>query len=292
MFSEAVANAQAADVAVVVVGTWSRDQTELWEGLNATTGEHVDVSNLNLVGAQANLIRAIVATNTPTVVVLSSGKPITETWLSNGTSALVQQFYPGEQGGNALADVLFGDENPSGKLSVSFPRDIGTAPSYYDYLHSGRPVDPGMFTENGTLVFGHQYVQNSPIPWYEFGYGRSYSSFTYSNISLSKVNASTSDTVTATVQVKNNSTRDGTEVVQLYVEDLVSSVVTPNQMLKGFKKVPIAAGATETVSIPLNVTDLGLWNIRMQYVVEPGAFGIKVGSSSLDIRANATLYVS
>ena len=291
-FAEAEAAAKSADVAVVVVGTWSRDQYYLWAGLNATTGEHVDVASLNLVGAQAPLVKAIADTGVPTVVVFSSGKPITETWISNYTSALVQQFYPSEQGGNALADILFGDYSPSGKLSVSFPRDVGTMPSYYDYLNSGRPVDPGMMTSNGTLQFGHQYVLNSPVPWYEFGYGKSYTTFQYSNVSLSARSVGPSDTVTASVTVTNTGNYDGQEVVQLYVQDLVASVAVPNRQLKGFKKVMIKKGASETVSIPVNVADLGVWNIKMQYVVEPGDFAIWVGSSSSDLRGNATLTVS
>ncbi|KAL9115369.1 MAG: hypothetical protein Q9227_000690 [Pyrenula ochraceoflavens] len=291
-FPEAVAAAQSADVAVVVVGTWSRDQFYLWQGLNATTGEHVDVSSLNLVGAQAPLVKAIADTGKPTVVVFSSGKPITETWIANYTSALVQQFYPSEQGGNALADILFGDYTPSGKLSVSFPRDVGTMPSYYDYLNSGRPVDPGMMTSNGSLVFGHQYVLNNPTPWYEFGYGKSYTTFQYSNVSLSARNVSASGTLTASVTVSNTGNYDGQEVVQMYVQDMVSSVTVPNKQLKGFQKVMIKKGSSQTVSIPVNVADLGLWDVDMKYVVEPGDFAVWMGSSSTDLRGNATFTVS
>jgi len=239
-----------------------------------------------------HLVQAIINTGKPTVVVFSSGKPITEAWISSSASALVQQFYPSEEGGNSLADVLFGDVNPSGKLSVGFPYDVGTTPIYYDYLNSGRTVDAGKVYANGTLLFGHQYVLNTPLPLYEFGYGLSYSSFHYSNVSLSKTTASASDTITATVQVTNNSTKDGTEVVQLYVKDLISSVVVPNIVLKGFSKVEIAAGATETVSIDLAVQDLGLWDINMKYVVEPGDFVVWIGSSSKDLRGNATFTVA
>jgi len=238
-----------------------------------------------------HLVQAIINTGKPTVVVFSSGKPITEAWISTNASALVQQFYPSEEGGNALADILFGDVNPSGKLSVGFPYDVGTTPIYYDYLNTGRGSSPGHIYPNGTLVFGAEYVLDSSLPLYEFGYGKSYSTFQYSDVKLSKTTASASDTITATVQVTNNSTRDGTEVVQLYVQDLIASVAVPNIVLKGFSKIPIAAGETETVSIPLNVADLGLWNINMQYVVEPGDFLIYVGSSSADLRSNATLTV-
>jgi beta-glucosidase len=182
-FPDAIAAAEAADVAVVLVGTWSRDQNELWAGLNATTGEHVDVASLNLVGAMGPLVQAIIETGKPTIVIYSSGKPVTEPWISSEAAALIQQFYPGEQGGNALADILFGDVTPSGKLSVSFPYDVGTLPIYYDYLNSGRPIDAGAILPNGTLQFGHQYVLNSPQALYEFGYGLSYANFTYSNVS-------------------------------------------------------------------------------------------------------------
>ncbi|EPS39765.1 hypothetical protein H072_6445 [Dactylellina haptotyla CBS 200.50] len=296
-FPEAISAAESADVAVVVVGTWSRDQNELWQGLNATTGEHVDVHSLNLVGAQSKLVRAIADTGKPTVVVFSSGKPITEDWIANYTSALVQQFYPSEQGGNALADVLFGDYNPSGKLSVSFPHDIGTAPAFYDYLNSARSwPDPGKEYENGTLVFGHNYVLNNPVPWYTFGFGRSYTTFKFSNVKLNKktipfAEAQTTATITAIVDVTNTGDRDGQEVVQVYIRDLVSSVVTPNQLLKGFSKVMLKAGETKNVRIQIPVSDLGLWNLAMQYEVERGDFEVAVGNSPIDIFGTATFSV-
>ncbi|ROV96625.1 hypothetical protein VPNG_09020 [Cytospora leucostoma] len=291
-FPEAVAAAQAADVAVVVVGTWSRDQGELWTGLNATTGEHIDASDLRLVGAMPGLVSAVIATGKPTVVVFSSGKPVTEPWISTNASALVQQFYPSEQGGNALADVLFGDHNPSGRLSVSFPYDVGATPIYYDYLNSARAYpNPGHVYPNGTLVYGSTYVLQTPLPLYEFGYGLSYSTFSYSPVTLSQTTASATDTVTVSVDVTNNSTVDGTEVVQVYVKDDVSSVVVPNKQLRGFAKVPIAAGQTETVSVDVDVASLGLWNIKLDYVVEPGNFTVFVGSSSGNLPVNATLTV-
>ncbi|KAL1978419.1 hypothetical protein VTN31DRAFT_1278 [Thermomyces dupontii] len=293
-FDEAIAAAKKSDVAIVVVGTWSRDQKELWAGLNATTGEHVDVNDLRLVGAQAPLVKAIADTGVPTVVVFSSGKPISEPWIANSTAALVQQFYPSEQGGHALADVLFGDYNPSGKLSVSFPHFVGDLPVYYDYLNSARNIDDsGYIAPNGTIVFGHQYVIGTPEPWYEFGYGRSYSEFKYGPVRLDKTNATVSDTVTVSVDVTNtDKKRKATEVVQVYVVDEFASVVVPNKQLKGFEKVVFNPGETKNVRISLKVQDLGLWNAQMKYVVEPGAFIVQVGSSSKDIRGNATFYVS
>lgn len=257
------------------------------------TGEHVDENDLSLVGAQAPLIKAITSTGVPTIVVLSTGKPVTETWLSNSTAGLIQQFYPSKQGGNALADVLFGDYNPSGKLSVSFPRYVGNQPNYYDYLNSGRSIgDPGHVYPNGTLLFGHQYVLWTPMPWYPFGFGRSYSEFEMRGVRLDRRHVRAGDTVTVSVDVRNMDTgRDGTEVVQVYVVDEIASVVVPNRQLKGFEKVFVPAGETRTVRVPVNVGDLGLWDSRMRYVVEPGEFTVLVGSSSEDIRGNASFYV-
>lgn len=275
----------------MVIGTWSRDQNELWQGLNATTGEHVDVANFNLVGAMPHLVKAIIDTGKPTIVVISSGKPITEPWISEAAAGLIQQFYPGEQGGNALADILYGDVNPSGKLAVGIPYDVGTTPIYYDYQNSGRFVAPGAVYPNGTMVFGHQYVLHDSRPQYEFGYGKSYSTFEYSELTLSKTTVSPTDTITATVKITNKSTRDGAEVVQLYVKDLITSVVVPNMSLKGFSKVVVKAGKTVTVKIPLAIKEIGLWDINMKYVVEPGKFVIYAASSSAELRSNATLTV-
>ncbi|KAL4925407.1 putative beta-glucosidase [Aspergillus undulatus] len=292
-FDEAISAAEASDVAIVIVGTWSRDQQELWQGLNATTGEHVDVNDLSLVGAQGPLVRAIIDTGVPTVVVYSSGKPITEPWISSDAAALVQQFYPSEEGGNALADVLFGDYSPSGRLSVSFPSYVGDLPIYYDYLNSGRNIgDSGYETENGTLVFGHQYVFGSPEPLYPFGYGLSYVDFEYGPVSLSATNVSATDTVTVSVDITNtDTTQDADEVVQVYVIDEISSVVVPNKLLKGFEKVSVPKGETVRVEVDLAVEDLGLWNGRMEYVVEKGAFTVLVGGDSKEARGNATFWV-
>jgi beta-glucosidase len=291
-FADAVAAAEEADVAVVVVGTWSRDQDELWAGLNATTGEHVDVHDLKLVGAMPRLVKAIIDTGKPTVVVYSSGKPVTEPWISEEAAALVQQFYQSEEGGYALADVLYGNVNPSGRLSVSFPHDVGALPIYYDHLRSGRSSpDPGFEYPNGTLVFGHNYVLSTPLPLYPFGYGLSYSSFEYSNVRASSTRVSASDTVTISVDVTNTSDRDGAEVVQLYVRDVLASVDIPRHVLRGFEKVSIKAGKTKTVKIPLKVQDWGVWNRKSQYVVEPGEFVVLVGTSSEEFPQRVTVTV-
>ncbi|KAK1752345.1 glycoside hydrolase superfamily [Echria macrotheca] len=293
-FAPAIEAAKQADVAVVVVGTWSRDQNELWAGLNATTGEHVDVDGLDLVGAQEALVRAIVETGKPTVVVLSSGKPVTAPWIFERASAVVQQLYPSEMGGAALANVLFGDVNPSGRLAVSFPRSVGALPVYYDHWNSGRPERPdaGRVYENETMVFGHQYVLGDPRPVFEFGYGLSYSTFEYGKVEVDRKNVTASDTVTVSVVVKNTSDRDGKEVVQLYVRDLIASVVVPNIQLRGFEKVTFKAGESKQVQIKVKMQVLGVWDVRMRYVVEPGDFLFLVGSSSADFKGNVTVTLS
>lgn len=290
-FDAAVAAAKAADVAVVVVGTWSRDQNELWSGFNSTTGEHIDISSFELVGAMPRLVKAIIDTGKPTVVVFSSGKPVTEPWISTEASALIQQFYQSEQGGYALADVLYGTVNPSGKLSVSFPHSVGTLPSYYDRLNSVPSANPGAVYENGTLRFGSTYVFESPEALYPFGYGLSYSNFSLTGLSASKSVAAANDVVTVSVTVQNRSKRDGAEVVQLYVKQMIASIDVPRYRLKGFKKVLVKAGSSKTVKVDLSVADWGLWNRKMQYVVEPGEYAVLVGNSSEDFAGNLTVTV-
>ncbi|KAI0059329.1 glycoside hydrolase family 3 protein [Artomyces pyxidatus] len=291
-FDEAVAAAKESDVAVVMVGTWSLDQTLLWTpGTNATTGEHVDLSDLALVGAQRALVQAVQAVGKPTVVVFVSGKPVAEPWIQENVDAVIQQFYPGELGGLALAEIVFGAANPSGKLPVSFPRSVGTTPVFYNYQKGSRPVDAGEVLPDGTLKFGHQYVLDSPVPLWSFGHGLSYTTFKYSNMELSPSTISTDGNFTVSVTVKNTGTVDGKEVVQVYLTDVVSSVVTPNQELVGFQKVDIPAGTSKTVSIGVQSSQLALWSLQSSWVVEPGTFTIKVGTSDQSfLSANLTVH--
>jgi beta-glucosidase len=165
-------------------------------------------------------------------------------------------------------------------------------PSYYDYLKGGRPVDAGMVYDNGTMVFGHQYVLNSPKPLYGFGYGGSYSSFEFSGLELDRKNATRTDKVQVKVKVKNTSNRKGTEVVQVYVTDKVASVVVPNMELKGFKKVVLEAGEEKEVAVMIDVEELGVWNTRRKYEVEKGEFVVKVGDSSDGIKQTASFWVA
>ncbi|KAJ3503281.1 hypothetical protein NLJ89_g8503 [Agrocybe chaxingu] len=288
----AVEAAQSSDVAIVMVGTWSLDQTLLWTpGTNATTGEHVDVHDLALVGAQLKLVQAVKATGKPTVVVFVSGKPVAEPWIQAHADAVVQQFYPGELGGLALAEIIFGAVNPSGKLPVSFPRDVGTTPVFYNYLKGSRPIDAGQVLDNGQLIFGHAYVLDSPVPLWSFGHGLSYTTFNYTDLQISPSTISTTEDFTVTVTVHNTGSVDGKEVVQVYITDVLSSVVTPNQDLVGFQKVNVPAGGSATVSIKVLSSQLAVWSLRNAWVVEPGAFTVKVGTSD-QVFAQGTLMVA
>ncbi|KIK96990.1 glycoside hydrolase family 3 protein [Paxillus rubicundulus Ve08.2h10] len=279
-FPQAIAAAKASDVAIVMVGTWSLDQTLMWSpGTNATTGERVDLSDLSLVGAQFPLVQAIQATGTPTIVVFVSGKPVTNPWIQQNVDAVIQQFYPGELGGLAIAEIIFGVVNPSGKLPVSFPRSVGTTPVFYNYLKGSRPTDPPMIYSNGTMQFGHQYVLDTPVPTWSFGRGLSYATFNYTDSVLSSPTIYTNEGFNVTVTIHNTGCMDGKEVVQVYMTDLYSSVVTPNMQLIGFIKVAIPAGQSSTVAIPIMSSQLAVWTVTNQWVVEPGEFNIFVGTS-------------
>ncbi|KXN88324.1 Periplasmic beta-glucosidase [Leucoagaricus sp. SymC.cos] len=293
-FPEAVQTAQNSDAAIIMVGTWSLDQTLLWTpNTNATTGEMRDQSDLGLVGAQLELIKAVQSTGKPTIVVYVTGKPIAEPWVKDHVDSIIHQFYPGEYGGRALAEVVFGDVNPSGKLSLSVPRDVGTTPAFHNYLKGGRPAsNPGAILDDGTLKFGNQYVLNSPQPLWSFGHGLSYTTFQYSNLEISPSSISHSaESVKVSVTVTNTGSRTGKEVVQVYATDDRSSIVTPNQELIAFSKVEIPAGQSTAVTLDVKVQNLGLWSRDNRWVVEPGTFTIKVGTSDQTFQ-NATLTIT
>lgn len=231
-------------------------------------GEGKDRANLDLSGSQQMLLEHLKATGKPLIVVLVNGKPLSIPWVAQNADAILEVFNPGALGGRAAAEILFGEVNPSGKLSISFPYHTGQLPVYYNQL-------PGW---HGEL----KYMDLPREPLYSFGYGLSYTSFSYSNLSLSKAQCSSEDTVTVSVDVTNTGNRDGYEVVQLYVRDVVSSVVTPFKSLKGFKKDFIKKGETRTVTISLDISSLALVTPDEHYVVEPGDFIIMAGPSSRD----------
>ena len=252
----AIEAAKKADVAIVVLG----ESNELVE-------ENRDVASLDLFGIQQQLIEEIQKTGTPVVCVLLNGRPLSTNWISENIPAIVEGWFPGEFGGRAVADVLFGDYNPGGRLPITVPKSVGQLPIYYNQKPSAI----------------HKYVAESEHPLYSFGYGLSYTKFEYSNLKLSTDKISIKDSFDVTIDVKNSGDRDGDEVVQLYINDIYSSVTTPEKTLKGFKRVNIKKGETKQVSFTITPEELALWNRKMENVVEPGDFEVMVGGNSTDL---------
>lgn len=274
--AEAVAAVEASDLAIVAVGTRSN---YLGRGpRNSTAGEGFDLSSLELPGRQLDLLKAVKATGKPLVVVFISGKPLALPWVKEHADALLVQWYAGEQQGNAAADILVGKVNPSGRLNVSFPRSTGNSPCYYNYYPTDREYgnDRGGSYEEPRL----HYIFEKPYALWNFGYGLSYTEFEYDNCRI----RAEGDRIVAEVEVENCGPRDGKEVVQLYVRDMISTVATPIQQLKAFEKVAIPAGGKVTVRMEVPFDELMLVNERMERVLEPGEFEIQVGSSSDRIR--------
>lgn len=274
--AEAVEAVRASDLAIVAVGTRS---TYLGRGPRySTAGEGFDLSSLDLPGSQQKLLEEVKKTGKPLIVVFISGKPLAMPWVKENADALLVQWYAGEQQGRSLADILLGKVNPSGRLNVSFPRSTGNTPCFYNHYITDRnePFDrPGSPDDPK----GH-YIFDAPNPLWSFGSGQSYTSYEYLGCSLSDSIVTDKDKVTITVEVKNTGKMDGKEVVQLYVRDRFSSVATPIRQLKGFRKELIKAGATKTLVLELPISELALYNARMQEVVEPGEFELQIGSAS------------
>lgn len=272
---QAVNIAKNCDLSIVVVGSASASLSRDYS--NVTCGEGYDLSDITLTGVQEELIKAIHATGKPVIVVLLSGKPFAMPWVKENIPTILVQWYPGEQGGNALYDVLFGQVNPSGKLNYSFPKSTGNMPCYYNYL----PTDRGFYHQPGKPNQpGRDYVFDTPEPLWAFGHGLSYSDFEYCDLQTDKEDYAIGDTIQIDVRLRNQSDIPGKEVVQVYIRDLISSVVTPIQELKAFSKVTISGKETKQVHLSIPVRNLGLYNQAMKYVVEPGEFEIQVGGSS------------
>jgi beta-glucosidase len=284
--AEAVQAALKSDVAIIFVGSTSASSGYKYP--NATSGEGYDLSDLKLTGVQEDLIKAVKETGKPVVVVLVSGKPFAMPWVAKNIPAILTQWYPGEQGGTAIAEVLFGKVNPSGKLNVSFPQSVGHLPVFYNYY----PSDKGYYHKRGSVdSLGRDYVFSSPDPVWAFGTGLSYTSFAYETINVSKELLTAGEICQVEVTVKNTGTMDGKEVVQLYVRDKVSSVVTPVLELKRFEKVFIKAGESVKVKFDLPMSELALFNADMKKVVEPGEFELEVGTASDNILLHKTIQV-
>ena len=278
-FPEAIKAAKKSDVAVVFLGSQSallsRENNSV-----PTCGESFDLSDLSLTGVQEQLVKAIYKTGTPVVLVLVTGRPFAIPWEKEHLPAIIVQWYPGEEGGNSIAGILFGKVNPSGKLAISFPRSTGQTPVYYNYL----PSDKGYYNQKGSPDNpGRDYVFSNPYPLYPFGYGLSYTRFEFSDFHLTKQQYGLNDTVCVQFEIKNTGNREGKEVAQLYVRDLVSTIETPVQQLKAFQKTGLGKGEKTKVTLSVPVSELYLYNRNYERVVEPGDFELQVGSSSQDI---------
>jgi len=269
---DALKAARKADVAVVVLG-----ENERWAPNDeGTNGEGRDIASLNLTGIQEDLLKAVHETGTPTVLVLINGRPLSIPWASEHIPAIVEAWLPGEKGGAAIADVFFGDYNPSGKLPVTIPRHVGQLPVYYNQVPS----------RLRSIQAVESYVDMPAFPLWEFGFGLSYTSYEYANLRIIPEEIGTHGEVTISADVVNTGRRKGSEVVQLYVRDLLATVTSPIKELKGFEKITLEPGEMKTVEFVLNHESLALYNRVMELVVEPGAFKVMVGSSSEDIRLN------
>jgi len=256
--------AEKSDIAVVVIGE-----------TGAIVGENRDRTSLDLFGSQLDFVKEIYATGTPVVVVLLNGRPISIPWISENIPAIIEAWFPGEAGGEAIANVLFGTYNPAGRLPITIPRSVGQCPIYY----------------NQKAWSHHRNVDESDVPLYTFGHGLSYTSFEYSNMKVSSSKIKADGSLTISIDVKNTGNMNGDEVVQLYVNDLISSVTTPKIELKDFKRIHIMKDNTETVHFKIKGCDLALWNRELLKVTEPGEFQIMIGSSSTDIRLQTKISV-
>jgi beta-glucosidase len=266
----AVLAAERSDVALVFVGGES--------GLmpHSTVGEARDASDLGLTGVQQELVEAIVATGTPTVVTLIGGRVFALPWIAANVDAVVQAWLPGEEGGNAIADVLLGHVNPGGRLPVTMPRNVGQVPVHGTHRSGG-----------GRSQFWHDYTDGPAAPLFPFGHGLSYTSFAYEQLEI--VPGSTTTPTAVSVTVTNTGARGGDEVVQLYVTDEVASVARVARALVGFTRIALAAGESASITFTVDPSRLAFYDPAMRFVCEPGAFTFAVGASRADIRARGTV---
>lgn len=287
-FAEAVDAAKASDVVIFVMGEtsstlsgigWGDESTNKTEDPN-TCGEGFDVTNIDPYGVQRELLQEIYRLGKPIVLVMVHGRPWSITWEKDNIPAILEAWYPGEKGGTAIARILFGEVNPSGRLSVSVPQSVGHIPVFYNHKPSGR----GFYHSPGTTDRpGRDYVFASTDPLFSFGFGLSYTTFEYSDMKVSKNNFGAADIVSVSLNVTNTGKREGKEVAQLYFRDIVSSVSVPVKQLIGFEKVLLAPGETKRITFKISPKDLALWDENMQFVTEPGLFEIMVGRSADDI---------
>ncbi|TMI71388.1 MAG: beta-glucosidase BglX [Bacteroidetes bacterium] len=276
IIAEAVNAANQSDVVVAVLG----ESAEM-------SGESSSRSNIEIPSAQKDLLKALLQTGKPLVLVLFTGRPLALKWENDNVPAILNVWFGGSEAGFAVADVLFGDVNPSGKLTTTFPQNVGQVPIYYAHKNTGRPLEEGRWFSK----FRSNYLDVSNDPVYPFGYGLSYTGFSYSDIKLSSTSLKGNQTLTASVTVTNSGNRDGKEVVQLYIRDVVGSVTRPVKELKGFQKIDLKAGETKTVSFKITPEDLKFYNYDLKYDWEPGDFVIMIGGNSRDVKSAKVSWV-
>ena len=269
LLKEALSVAAQSDVIVAALG----EAAEM-------SGESASRTNLDIPDVQKKLLKALVKTGKPVVLILFTGRPLTLVWEQQHVPAILNVWFGGTEAGNAIADVLFGDVNPSGKLTTTFPQNIGQVPLYYNHKNTGRPLPEGQWFQK----FRSNYLDVSNDPLYPFGFGLSYTNFSYSDIELSSPTLRGKQKTTASVVVTNTGDRSGKETVQLYIRDMVGSITRPVMELKGFQKIELEPGESKKVEFTISVNDLKFYNSNLQYVAEPGDFKIFIGTNSRDVK--------
>ncbi len=268
VIDEALAAAMQSDVVIAAVG----ESAEM-------TGESSSRSDISIPQSQKDLLMALVKTGKPVVAVLFTGRPLTLGWEEKNVPAILNVWFGGSEAGDAIAEVLFGDVNPSGKLSTTFPQNVGQIPLYYNHKNTGRPLNGPWFQK-----FQSNYLDVSNEPLYPFGFGLSYTTFTYGDINLSSNSMNTTGSIDAKVTVTNSGSRSGKEVVQLYLRDVVGSVTRPVKELKGFQKIELQPGESKEVTFKITNEDLKFYNYDLKFVSEPGDFKVFIGGSSRDVK--------
>ena len=267
IIAEAIQSTKQADVIVAALG----ESSEM-------SGESSSRTDLNIPSSQRKLLEALLETGKPVVLVLFTGRPLTLAWENQHVPAILNVWFGGTQTGKAVADVLFGDVNPSGKLPATFAQNVGQLPLYYSQKNTGRPLAEGAWFQK----FRSNYLDVSNEPLYPFGYGLSYTTFDYSDLTISKTSITKEDSLTASVKVTNTGNYDGQEIVQLYIRDLVASQTRPIKELKGFDKITLKKGESKTISFVISPDDLKFYNQQLELITEPGVFKILIGPNSRD----------
>jgi beta-glucosidase len=269
MQDEALAIAAQSDVIVAALG----ESSEM-------SGECASRTDIRIPQVQRELLEALLKTGKPVVLVLFAGRPMVLKWENDNVPAILNVWFGGSEAGNAIADVLFGDVNPSGKLTTTFPQNVGQVPIYYAHKNTGRPLGEGKWFEK----FRSNYLDVSNDPLYPFGYGLSYTTYSYSDVKLSSNILKRGQSITASVTVTNTGSKDGMETVQLYTRDMVGSITRPVKELKGFQKIALKAGESKTVTFSISENDLKFYNSDLKFVAEAGDFKVFIGSNSRDVK--------